>query len=73
MEQSHYDGCVPFKIEGDFDQNAGRYIDDFLIAGPREQVNSFLEVAKEMLNMQDVVKLFEDGDECRLLALSIRK
>ncbi|CAK0853161.1 unnamed protein product [Prorocentrum cordatum] len=73
MKQSHYDGCIFFKIEGDFDQKAGRHIDDFLITGPMEQVNSFLEEAKAKLNMQDAVELVEDGDEGRLLALNIRK
>eukprot|EP00959_Pyramimonas_sp_CCMP1952_P398663 8353684-Pyramimonas_sp.AAC.1 len=65
MKQSHYDGCIFFKIEGDFDQKAGRHIDDFLITGPMEQVNSFLEEAKAKLNMQDAVELVEDGDEGR--------
>ena len=73
MEQSRYDGCIFFKIEGDLDQKAGRHIDDFLVTGPRGQVNSFLGEAKEKLNMQDPVKLFEDGDEGRLLSLNIRK
>ncbi|CAK0806902.1 unnamed protein product, partial [Prorocentrum cordatum] len=73
MEQSRYDGCTFFKIDGDYDQKAGRHIDDFLVTGPKEQVNSSLGEVTEKLNMQDSVKLFEDGDEGRLLALNIRK
>ena len=73
MDQSRYDGCIFFRIGDGYDQKTGRHIDDFLVTGPKEQVNSFLAEAKEKLNMQDVVRLFEDGDEGRLLALNLRK
>ena len=73
LEQSHYDGCVFYRVEGEFDQKAGRHIDDFLVTGPKSQVEAFLGEAKEKLNMQDAVRLYETGDEGRLLAMNLRK
>jgi hypothetical protein len=74
MDQSKYDGCLFYRIDKEeSDLKAGRHIDDFLVTGPREQVDAFLAEAKEKLNMQDAVKLYDNGDQGRLLALNIVK
>ena len=73
MDQSRYDACVFHRIKGECDQKAGRHIDDFLITGPKDQVEEFLSEAKVKLNMQDAVRLYKNGDEGRLLAMNLRK
>ncbi|CAK0870998.1 unnamed protein product [Prorocentrum cordatum] len=73
LKQSHYDGCVFYSAEGEFDQKAGRHIDDFFVTGPKSQVEAFLGEAKEKLNTQGAVRLYETGDEGRLLAMDLRE
>ena len=76
MEQSRYDGCLFYRFEPSREQveeKAGRHIDDFLVAGPEANVERFLAQAKNKLNMQDGVRLYNTGDEGRLLAMNLRK
>ena len=76
MEHSRYDGCLFYRFEPSreqFEEKAGRYIDDFLVTGPEANVERFLAQAKDKLNMQDAVRLYNTGDEGRLLAMNLRK
>ena len=76
MEQSRYDGCLFYRFEPSREQveeKAGRHIDDFLVTGPEANVERFLAQAKDKLNMQDAVRLYNTGDEGRLLAMNLRK
>ena len=73
MIRSKYDGCLFHDLEGDKDTKAGRHIDDFLVTGPQKDVDAFLEEAASTLNMTDAVKLYNPGDQGRLLALNILK
>ena len=76
LEQSRYDGCLFYRFEPSREQveeNTGRHIDDFLVTGPEANVERFLAQAKDKLNMQDAVRLYNTGDEGRLLAMNLRK
>ena len=76
MEQSRYDGCLFYRFEPSpelVEEKAGRHIDDFLVTGPEPNVERFLAQAKDKLNMQDAVRLYNTGDEGRLLAMNLRK
>ena len=76
MEQSRCDGCLFYRFEPSrerVEEKAGRHIDNFLVTGPESNVERFLELAKDKLNMQDEVRLYKTGDEGRLLAMNLRK
>ena len=76
LEQLRYDGCLFYRFEPSREQveeNAGRHNDDFLVTGPEANVERFLAQAKDKLNMQDAVRLYNTGDEGRLLAMNLRK
>ena len=74
MKQSQYDGCLFYRFEQErIEEKAGRDIDDFLVTGPEPNVERFLEQARDKLNMKDVVRLYNTGDEGRLLAMNLRK
>ena len=76
MEQSRNDDCLFYCFEPSrehVEQKAGRHIYDFLVTGPEPNVEHFLAQAKDKLNMQDVVRLYETGEEGRLLAINLRK
>ena len=75
MEQSRCDGCLFYRFDPSREQieeKAGRHIDDFLVTGPKPNVERFLVQTKEKLNMQDAVRLHRTGDEGRLLAMNLR-
>ena len=55
------------------EEKAGRHIDDFLVTGLEPNVERFLAQARDKLNMQDAVRLYQAGDEGRLLAMNFRK
>ena len=44
-----------------------------MFTGPKAQVEAFLGEAKEKRNIQDAVRLYETGDDGRLLAMNLGK
>ena len=46
---------------------------DFMANGPREEFKKLLDEMEQRLQLSDVVRLFEDGDEGTFLSLGIRK
>ena len=76
MEQSQYDGSFFYRLEPSgesIEEKAGRHINDFLVTGPKPNVERFLEQARDKLNMQDAVRLYKTGDEGGLMAMNLRK
>jgi len=71
MTRSKYDGCIFMRVPTE--NKAGRHIDDFLVTGPKPQVEVLLGELKERLNLGDMVRLYEDGDEGTLLSMNVRK
>ena len=66
MEPSQYDGCLFYRLKPSrerIEEKAGRHIDDFLVTGPKPNVERFLEQALDKLNMQDAVRLYKTGDD----------
>ena len=58
VKQSRYDGSIFHRCEplGEhIAEKAGKHIDHFLVTGPEQNVERFLEQARDKLNMQDAV------------------
>jgi hypothetical protein len=71
MTRGRYDGCM-FMRHSD-EAKAGRHADDFLVTGPRDQVEELLEEMRQKLQLSDVVRLYEAGAEATFLSMNIRK
>ena len=71
MTRGRYDGCM-FQRQSD-QSKAGRHEDDFVVTGPREEIDKLLDEMEQKLQLSEVVWLFEDGDEGTFLSLGIRK
>ena len=66
VRRGRYDGSM-FQRRRD-QSKAGRDADDFMVAGPREEIDKLLgemEQMEQKLQLSGVVRLFEDGDEER--------
>ena len=76
MEQLQYDSCLFYRFEPSQEQveeKAGRHTNEFLVIGPEPNAKRFLAQAKDKLNMQDAVRLYETGNKGRLSAMNLRK
>ena len=71
MEQLRYNSRSFYRFEPSqekVEQKAGRHINDFLVIGPKPNVERLLAQAQGKLNRQDIVRLYETDDEGRLFS-----
>ena len=76
MEQLRYDSCLFYRFEPSreqVEQKAGRHINDFLVIGPKPNIERFLAQAQGKLNLQDTVRLYKADNEGRPSAMNLRK
>ena len=71
MTRGRYDGCM-FQRWSE-QSKAGRRADDFILTGPREEIDKLLDEMEQKLQPSDVMRLMKDGDEGTFLPFGIRK
>ena len=71
MTRGRYDGCM-FQRRSD-QSKAARHADDFVVTVPREEIDKLVDEMEQKLQLSDVVRLYEDGDEGTFLSMGIRQ
>ena len=76
MVQLRYNSCLFYRFEPSqeqVEQKAGRHINDFMVIGPKPNVERLLAQAQGKMNLQDIVRLYKTDNEGRLSAMNLRK